>query len=328
VSGAGDIRSLTRTDGEARPLQWNWDCSFIEENASGFALGALEPEEEQRIVSHLLWCSSCALLIHEARSSVSYLPFLSTQSQPSPSAKLRLFDRIVSAPGSEQLDPPVFSQIQTLPASRTLIDAVATGIRRTPTRARRRSISRWGIALAPLSALPLVVAIAIVGVMAIHAEHRASTLSNTNAFLLTENSKLKTMSNQPMSAQIETGQTVPFQPVTGSANTAAGELKMSSGSNVVHVRLWNLTGATQMAVSAQSRDGQSILLGTIPVTADGTGEQDFTLPRPLSDFVGMEIGLPPTSQADVIPSVQNDILALRFRQELGDEFVTEASTQP
>jgi len=325
VSGAGDIRSLTRTDGEARPLEWNWDCSFVEENAAGFVLGALEPDEQQRIVHHLLWCSSCALVIHEARKSISYLPFLSPQVQPGVSAKSRLFERIASEALVNALHSPVFSASQTLPASKASVEALAAPPARKRTTVKRSRSSRWGLALAPLSALPLVLTLALVGAYAIRADHRADSLATKNAGLSTAINLSQTAQLIPPDT-LPVDQTLPFKP-TGGTSEAQGELQTYKDSNRVHVRLWHMNAGSEVSVSAVAKDGSAIGLGVFSVDSDGSIDRDFDLPGPLTNYLKVEVGVPPTSQPDVI-SPGGDFLAALVPAEVGDTSLTDASTQP
>jgi len=178
VSGNQDIQPPDQGGLLYQPTDWLLDCSFVEENAPALALGALEPDEATRINHHISWCPGCAKLVHESRKAANYLPFLSPQASPSALVKSALFARIESLQLLEQADPKeLWSGIpSTQPVSSFEAAAVTRrrsflGVRRKGSAPARRRVN-WELIVAPLAAVPLVVALAIVGGWALKTQDR------------------------------------------------------------------------------------------------------------------------------------------------------------
>lgn len=128
----------------------------------GYALGALEPDEQLAVERHAAYCPRCARLLAETRRTAAMLPFVAAPAAPSPDVKAALFTRIAqsSAPVSaEQADAfswarPVTPQRSvTLPASGTwlesipVVDAPAAVLAGKGRRPRRNLVRAAGISL-------------------------------------------------------------------------------------------------------------------------------------------------------------------------------------
>ena len=73
------------------------NCEIIQEQLEAFALGALEPAEEQQVTQHLQQCPECAELLRQYQEVAAILPELlvdTTQHPLSPAVKERLMQRL------------------------------------------------------------------------------------------------------------------------------------------------------------------------------------------------------------------------------------------
>ncbi len=94
------------------------DIGHLDDLAAPFALGALEPDEVERVEQHCRSCPPCSRLVADADWVAGMLPFLSPVVAPPPAAKAALFARIEqSATGPARASLPPMA---TIPASRPL----------------------------------------------------------------------------------------------------------------------------------------------------------------------------------------------------------------
>lgn len=76
----------------------------FEELAAGFALDALEPEEEDRFLAHLPTCSGCALALEQHLTVAAQLAY-AVDPVPAPPLPAGLAAAVASAPGGLPVDP-------------------------------------------------------------------------------------------------------------------------------------------------------------------------------------------------------------------------------
>ncbi len=105
----------------------------VENLIAGYALGALEPDEQLAVERHASYCPSCARLLAETRRTAAMLPFVAAPADLSPDVKAALFARIsqssaaITAARADEFAwaRPVSPRNQaTLPASRTWLESL------------------------------------------------------------------------------------------------------------------------------------------------------------------------------------------------------------
>jgi len=271
-----------------QPSQWLLDCRFAEENAAGLALGALNDEEEQRISRHLSWCPTCARLMHETRKTISYLPFLSLQANPPISAKIGLFERIATDARSlttpSDAEGPLAELLRNPPGG-----VIASDLAPAKAASPKRFFN-WEMVAAPLAAVPLVFALAIVGGWALHTQSRLDRQSAQAAVLRTENTK--------MEAQIAVLNNVLDSPtknyvldspdsVTGS--DAVGKLVASPIQNWASLSVWNLQPSASYEVLVENQDGTLENAGLVTVDSKGSGHIDLHIIHTATEYQAIHV---------------------------------------
>lgn len=91
----GDATGKTGVDMGLRPTH-----EAITELLPGYALGALDEDEERFVARHLDDCPVCRLQLDELRETAGLLAFGAPPAQPSPGAKAALFARVAAAEGA------------------------------------------------------------------------------------------------------------------------------------------------------------------------------------------------------------------------------------
>ena len=338
---ADDVSSQAAGTLPTFPSEWMLDCQFVQENAAGLALGALAPDEQVRVTQHLSWCPTCARLVHETRKTVSYLPYISSQAMPPASAKTGLFDRIKAEQlsGSVQRLDPAFRAF-AIPASG--IGAFAAPSGRTATiamlHAPKRSHDgkrhfRWEVIAAPLAAVPLIVALAIVGGWAFHTQgqlsnqqERNQTLSLANQALLDENTAL----NNIVGGEQATYTLSPSQEETG--NSAGGKLLATRGADQFQASLqvWDLpTSRNGYEVVFETQNGTLHSVVNFAVDGSGSASLNFNVGSPLALFRAIYVQSAASdenvSTSDSITPA--DVLWTDMQSNLGGSGGTEANAK-
>jgi hypothetical protein len=138
------------------------ECAYVQELAAGFALGALDPEDNEKIIDHLAACPPCRWIVSQARQTVSMLAFSSPAAAPPLHAKAALFSRIAQ---SSRTPTELPSPTVTIPASNAdSRTAPATESRwRLPLFGRPDASRPSRLYLPLLATVPLVLALALVG---------------------------------------------------------------------------------------------------------------------------------------------------------------------
>jgi len=315
----------------AYPLEGLLDCTYAEENIAGFVLGSLEFEDEMRIVRHVSWCPACARLLHETRKTVSYLPYLSPQSTPSASAMRSLFDRIAA----DQLLNPAGITSELVPmavaSSFDLMDdpvghVTASDMKPSKTPRSKRRFS-WELVAAPLAAVPLVIALALVGGWAYHTQQRLEDQSAQAQVLKNENAKLVAQVSNIFSPQttkyaLDSGESL--------ANSeATGKLVVNPSQTSATLYVWDLPQSTAgYEVLVYTSDGTKQNAGDFTVDQNGFARYDLTLSQPLTNFQSIHV-----QRLSVDESTANDagnhsdVLWMDSDTNLGDQRDTEASAK-
>ncbi len=173
--------------------------------AAGYALHALEPEDEQRLAAHLLTCNSCARLVADtAELGAAFADFLPPE-QPPPSLRARILAAAAAEPrvGSEPATAaPVSPAVPAAPApaadAPTVVAAPGSGgdgaSSRSPVRSRARRMQlRSRVAVGALAAA-VGIAVAVPVTLAVADSGKsAGTNSAVEQWLLSPGSRVVTL---------------------------------------------------------------------------------------------------------------------------------------
>lgn len=271
------------------------DCASVEELAPAFALGALEDSEGMQVTRHCAVCPRCALLLAQAKSAVSFLPFMVDPVEAPPSAKHALFARIdaenVSSPpaaaSASIWTPSLAASTPTLPSSRAIPPTHPVGD--PPSRrSGRRLPSSWSMLIAPLAAVPLVLALAIVGGWAMQAQARLQDQKTVLTKMRHENAALSAQVGAPVANAAPltyNARSFTMAPPKGSTpSKAGGTLSSASGSSNAQLLVWNLpttSTSTDFQVEVEATDGARFSAGTVTIGLDGRGSATLNFPTPI-----------------------------------------------
>jgi hypothetical protein len=323
------------------PVESLLDCQFVEENAAGFVLSSLSIAEAQRVVQHLPWCQLCARLVHAERKTTDLLPFLSPPATPPATAKSALFDRIKSEQiaGAARQGSPIDESVRTvtIPASR--IDLIAPDSAHSAARigsnavvagstAKRRF--RWEMIAAPLAAVPLVLALAIVGGWALRTQGElrdqqdaAEASEHQNAQLLNEVTQLSSMLGSEQTKWTLSGSQADL------GNSATGRLTTIGVERTwANLEVWNLPTANQAyQVLLETKDGKLHNVKDFLVDANGYANVKFDVSSPLSVYQAVRIRPATDAQNSTVSDTFTpaDVLWMDFKATLGTQVGTEAN---
>lgn len=303
--------------GSALP-EWTLDCSFVEDNVAALALGALDPEERIRADHHLSWCPSCARLVHQTRKTVGYLPFLSPHAAPSASAKSSLLSKLALTPQLPGSNPDPSFDVSAITPTATVATSLITdkGVLRTRADASSRRL-KWELWAAPLAAVPLVVALAIVGGWAMQTQDRLQDRSAEVRNLEVVNDSLEAQLvtfTKELDAPGATEHALQAADISGAAKPS-GSIRMSADKLLARVTVTGLPSfSSGYQVIAESKDGTLLPAGHLIVDKSGSGTVNLKLDRPLTDVESIHIqpaGLTSTSTANL---TSDDLLWIEIDQ--------------
>jgi hypothetical protein len=320
----------------AQPSDLLLDCSFAEENAAGFALGALNVDEQLRFVQHLSWCPNCARLLHEERKTVGYLAFLSPQAVPPESAKRTLFDRINA---DQQLKSATFETPTSivLPSTVTLelLDSplghtIASDIAPSKQKLGKRRFT-WELAAAPLAAVPLVVALALVGGWALNTQNRLDRQSAQARVLEDQNAQLAAQISQ-LSSGLENSQVRKFDMDSSDSvgGGAGGSVVTLADQTWTNLSVWSMPPSSSgYEVLVESKSGQMQQAASFTVDDKGDASVRLNISTPLAQFKAVHVQKLSTagpSSADDSDG-QHDVLWTDFDSNLGGQSGTDANAK-
>jgi hypothetical protein len=214
----------------------------------------------------------------------------------------------------------------TIPSSK---DAFAPSIVADPSPRRRRV--NWDVWAAPLAAMPLVLALAIVGGWALNTR---STLQDQRTAMRLVQQENKTLNAKLLTYPSPTAPAVAHTDVELSAvnsSGAQGALTQLSANGVVALRVWNLpTNVKSCEVDLETMDGRHINGGAFNVDANGSASTTLSLNQPLSTFRSVRVI--PVMGASIGDSNGNaaapELLTAQIGSNLGWPDGTEASSNP
>ncbi len=320
------------------PSAFDRDCAFVSVNLEAHALGALPDDEASRVERHVSTCPRCARSLEQTLGIAAFLPFLSEPVAVPESALAGLLariDRDHSVPATTapmpNLNPWTVDESArswTIPSSR---DAYAESMATAPNlaaAARKRRVN-WDVWAAPLAAMPLVLALAIVGGWAM----------NTRSNLQDQKSALQAAKkeNQDLTAQLLTfppatstaaANSIGFDLTSVNSSGARGALTQLSNNLGVSVKVWNLpVGVKICEIELEAMNGSRVNAGKITIDSSGSGDGNYSLAQPLSAYRYVHV-IPVSADAVSANStaVSTDLLMAQINANLGDTGGTEANS--
>jgi len=281
------IDDQNRTGAEGAPGRYA-ECAYVQDLAAGFALGALEPDEEQQVRDHLAACRACERVVERIRQAVAMLPFASAPAVPPLHAKAALFSRIAQS-----------SRPQTVPAASMTIPAshVETTVSQTTRRwqipfvGRGNHTGRFNLPAfaTPLATVPLVIALALVGSFALSSQSKVgdlrSELLSARSDLDNAHEALDAVDNFPTTDDTE----VYELPGQGTKNngSAHGKVIANPGTTDAMLMIWQLSnepkGCTYEVV-LEDDDGSVVHAGDFGVDNEGNGATRLSLTQPFNTY--------------------------------------------
>lgn len=313
------------------------DCVFVSENIEAHALGALTTDESERVERHVSTCPRCAVRLEQSRAVSALLPFLSDPVAVPESAHARLFERIMldrpspaaSAAPLPNLNPWEAREPErswTIPSSK---DAFAAPLGSASAASRRRRVN-WDVWAAPLAAMPLVLALAIVGGWALNTRANLQDQRAAMNQVLQENKNLQgQLLTFPTATAAADHTDIQLDSVNGS--NAQGALTQLSANGAVALRVWNLpTNVKSCEVDLETMDGNHVNGGTFDVDGNGMASATLSLNSPLSTYRNVRVI--PIMGASIGDSLGNaaapELLTAQINSNLGWPDGTEANANP
>lgn len=313
------------------------ECAFVSEEIEAYALGALDADESARVERHISSCPRCARHLEQAASVTSLLPFLAAPVGVPTTALTGIFARIErdqSTPDQPlptlnpwEADQPMRSW--TIPSSQEAYAAARPNASLTAAGlATRKRRLNWEVWAAPLAAMPLVLALAIVGGWAM----------NTRSNLQDQKSAMQVVKkeNQQLSAQLLTfpsatmaaadANQADFSLDSVNSSTAGGALKQLSDSKVVTVEVWNLpSGVNACQIELEGMDGRRTNAGTMTINGSGSGNGTYSLALPLSAY--RTVHVMPVIRSGNSSAPPTELLMAQINANLGDAGGTAADAR-
>jgi len=256
------------------------------EQAVGWALHSLEPDEELAVLRHLPQCADCRAAVHDAEAVLSQLG--TAVEQVDPPARLR--ERILAAAAdTPQVRTPSTAEPITAPAQRREMPSESPV---APTRQRRPSGRGWltrGGLVAAAASLVAVIAIGGLAIRTVQLQNERDTIA-ARAQSLNELVQHLDQPHAVLAQQDGTTAAVVILP-SGQPTVYAVGLP-ANAANHTYV-LWGLTGGTPSA------------LGAFDVRPADRGAQPVGAPTPAT-FEAYAISLEPGRTA---PATPTDVVA-------------------
>jgi hypothetical protein len=271
------------------------ECAYVHDLAAGYALNALDPDDQQHVDDHVAACKACDLVIAQAMQTVAMLPFTAKLVSPPLDAKAQLFSRIAHSSRPQTGTLP--SRTPTIPASSAEQTTQPQPSRRwqLPTFGRReRGRINLPLLAVPLATVPLVVALALLGTFAMSSQSKVGDL---RAELLSARSDLndahETLDTVEGFTASEDAKVYEI-PADGAKNNggAHGKVIANPGTNEAMLMIWRLDnkpkGCTYQVV-LESKDGQMQTAAEFGVDNEGHGAAKLSLDEPFDNYAILHI---------------------------------------
>jgi anti-sigma factor RsiW len=271
-------------------------------DVAGYALGALDPAEQQVIEHHIRTCQACAERVARDVRTVGMLPFaIAAHVKPAPDVKASLFARIAhSQQAAADAALPTRQPRATIPSTLTIPSSQATlvGASAEPGHASRTVFrSSW---LTAVIAAPLLLALVLIGAWSMQLRSQLTAQQSTLSSQASELSTLKASLANFGAGDVQEYQ---LQPQAG-APQAEGQLLLSSDHRDAIVRV-DLN--TQQASGGSARilinnNGTIEPLGEVTLDARGRGQTNVTFDEPLAQGQSIQIQAVPADDAMTTPT--------------------------
>ncbi|SDO73168.1 Anti-sigma-K factor rskA [Klenkia soli] len=271
------------------------DHEHYDELAVGWALHALEPEDEAGFATHLAGCARCAATVSDAAEAMVAMATDLPGAEPSPGLRDRLRDAVAS---TEQVQRPAADAVPELveePAPSPLPSVVAFPGPAGRAARRHRGRSGWRRALPNglvAAGVAAILALGVWNVVLTQDRDSAQATAATQASVMQSLLAPGQVTVAPMEHDGRTVATVVAR--DGQAQVVVDGMTANDTSDSTYV-LWGMS------------DGSPVALGTFDVVADGvdlrTVGSDAT---GLDDYSAYGISIEPGRSA---PSTPTDIVA-------------------
>ena len=296
------------TDSRSQFGTGNRDCLFVEDNAAGHVLGALDPEEVVQIERHLDLCPPCRLHLQDLSATISYLAFTSPPANPSAIAKSRLLARIAAAPAPR---PAITDVMAPLPRTLT-IPSSAPEIAPVPASNRDRAASalppvaparggkhvNWAVFAAPLAAVPLMLALAIVGGWAMRTQDRLQDQRTQVQSLQQANQELASQVQFLSSGAGGPTRQYAMEATNGAVGDGAGgQVVASVDDPLASLSVWKLPPSiNRYRIEVETPDGLRHNAGEFTVDENGAGTTSIKIDQPLDAFRALRVVAAPSTE--------------------------------
>jgi hypothetical protein len=299
-----------------RSLNPDADCAIVTDLASGFVFGALDPEERHTVERHCLLCPPCAKLVEQGRQTAALLSFVAHPVKPPAHVKAALFARIAQASAAAAT-----VQSTSLPLMPAAVGAVPSPPE-TRSAGRRPSFPRlnwdlfggssrraWPAVAAPLAAVPLVLALAIVGGFALTARSQVDSLRDDLAVSQGESEKLReTLDAMDGFIASDDAQVYSLPANTRGTSSPYGKVVVNPGSTQAMLVVWKMKATPNNGgyqVFLENHMGQRYPAAQFRVDRSGYGIAMLNLDRPLTAYESVHVV--PISQTTDIESLVGSI---------------------
>jgi len=282
------------------------ECVFAQENSEGFVLVALDRAEQERIAAHLRQCDSCRAAFADAQHLVDLLPFASDlDAVPPARVRSALLDRVRheqerpvalgAAPVPYTGSTVAFSTrtsamapVNVLPSSPDPLDPPS------PTPNDQSFWTKWA---APAFIAPLVIALILVSAWGIGQHNRAAEMERQLAVpaiaangTANGGSAMRLYTTRPACADC----------------AGSGQLGADPSKNKAVLLAWDLNPAEKHEVWCVHDDGESNLVATLQVNANGQVMQNLEFSQPISGYREIRIVRHKDSLPELIIAVSRE----------------------
>jgi hypothetical protein len=274
------------------------ECAYIHDLAAGYALGALDSDDQQRINDHITACVACDQIIAQEMQTVAMLPFTTVAATPPLHAKAELFSRIAQSSRPQTANAP--SPTVTIPASNAEKTTVPPPSRRWKLPpfghgdASHRGRINFPLLATPLATVPLVIALAVLGSFAMSSQSKVTDL---RAELLSARTDLNDASeafDAVDNFKASDDAKVYELPGQGGPDDGGvhGKVIANPGTTEAMLMIWRLDSEPKdcrYEVLLESKDGGTVRAAEFGVDSEGHGAAKLSLAQPFNDYVMLHI---------------------------------------
>jgi hypothetical protein len=284
-------------------------CADVHDLTAGFAFGALDPDDQRIIDEHCADCPSCAAALRQARQTAVMLSFTVRPIAPPPIAKAELFARIAQQGQPATMSLSMFPSTQAARPNLPLIAASAPAQAQShqhagrfhfpvPARFRRgegdRPRSSWAAVTAPFAAtMPLVLALFVVGALAVRSHSQVSALQQDLATTRGKADRLQSTLDTIDSLVADVDSRVYFLPPQDANDQPGyGKVYTKPDASLAVLMVWGLqttAPGSGYQVMLESRSGTMIPCGNLRVDRNGNGSVLLRFDQPFTTYESVRV---------------------------------------